>query len=115
MAVDISGENARHARYENTQSRHNEAEGDVVAGLARDLVEFEPSWQGARRIKPEDINIVTPYTGQRRSIMKKLFASGGPESFVTVSTTSQVQGRESNIVLVSLVGRHFRFDVSMSC
>lgn len=62
--------------------------------------------QGQRRILPQDLLIVSPYSGQIQLIEKKLLEKAIPGlkiSDLKLKTTAQAQGSEASIALVSLV------------
>ena len=61
--------------------------------------------QIAAGIAPEDIFILTPYTGQQRMIRKLILAKSDDEHIqcVTVASTKEAQGRGAKSVIVSMV------------
>lgn len=119
IAVDISSNAAKSEPFEQTTSMVNYEEAKEVVQLVMDMLAFEP--QGdlstVRRIRPEDIVIITPYKGQREAIRRLLFEQqerfdamkarnwhiDPTEVAVNLKTINQIQGDEGNVVLTSYV------------
>ncbi|KAF2104452.1 hypothetical protein NA57DRAFT_70657 [Rhizodiscina lignyota] len=71
FAVDTSGDNVKAEKYKDSTSWCNEIEADRVVQYAQFLLQALPP-PGSRQITPEDIGIITPYTGQAYMIQKML-------------------------------------------
>ncbi len=52
---------------------------------------------------PENITVITPYTGQRRALVQSFLSQGGLVARVRVRTTAQMQGHETDIAIISFV------------
>lgn len=110
LAVDVSGSDVAEVLVPNSSSLANPAEAKAVVDYVQYLLAFTPREpkQGAplavygRKIVESDILIVTPYAGQVSEILLRL-AEAQTGVKVEVVTTAAVQGRESPIVLLSLV------------
>jgi superfamily I DNA and/or RNA helicase len=93
--------------YPRTTSWHNPSEVEAIAQyvqvLLRQYIQLKATGgdPSQAELQPTNIAVITPYTGQRRAVYRKL-ATMGLET-VTVDTTLNAQGREFDIVLLSLV------------
>ena len=56
---------ARSAFYKTTKSQCNTAEAKFVVAFAEALSAFDPQGQNIVKIKPENIGIIIPYSGQK--------------------------------------------------
>lgn len=94
--IDVKGEVFKHP----PGSRVNEREADEVSKVFQTVL---------KKIEHTDltIGIVTPYSGQRKTIYDKINASVSPEVLekhdVKILTAHQFQGSEKDIVIFSLV------------
>ncbi|TKA24744.1 hypothetical protein B0A50_05732 [Salinomyces thailandicus] len=105
MAVSV-GSPAHEMKAEGTVSLYNETEADYIVKYVKYLLDFEPrkeafSRSQGRRVTQDDILIISPYAGQVTMIIMKLIAESVNK--VQVVTSAGAQGRESDIVLLSLV------------
>lgn len=80
------------------ESISNLAEGQVVCELVRNLVQ-------SGRIDPEAIGIITPYTAQTKLVAALLRKELGDQisSSVEVNSVDGFQGREKDVIILSLV------------
>ncbi|KAK8231487.1 AAA domain-containing protein [Phyllosticta capitalensis] len=100
--------------FENTTSSFNETEAEAVVETIKALLAFVPTSVDTtvtdvkllpeRIINPEEILVITPYTGQRR-LLNLMIYSQIPEARgkIAVMTTATVHSRENKIVLLSFV------------
>lgn len=79
-----------------SQSYYNEQEAGVVAEEVSQLLEHG--------VAPEDIGVITPYSGQIGKIRAELAKSSGLDtSAIKIATVDSFQGSERNVILVSFV------------
>ncbi len=113
IALDVTHKDAKDELFPGTTTRRNQLEAKIVALTMLDMLRMECpakdySTSSFRRILPSDIRVVTNYTGQLlciKSAMKKAAAQFklNPQDLegIIYSTTSNVRGKESNIVFYS--------------
>ncbi|TKA22388.1 hypothetical protein B0A50_08270 [Salinomyces thailandicus] len=105
LGVNVSGQ-ATQRTVEGSVSLCNDAEAEFVLAYVEYLLQFTPSrrpegqLQG-RKVEESDILIITPYAGQVSLIKQRLYHD--KRNDIQVVTSAGVQGRESPIVLLSLV------------
>ncbi|KAK0640239.1 DNA replication ATP-dependent helicase/nuclease DNA2 [Lasiodiplodia hormozganensis] len=112
MAIDVSTRaDEQLAVYSSpspgTLSHCNDMEATlIVEFIHRALAHPIDESQGQQRILPQDMLIISPYMSQIQLVKKKLLEKRIPSlkvSDLRLKTTSQAQGSEASIVLVSLV------------
>jgi len=96
--VDTAGIDAPERQRGGSHSRENPREADLVARLAADLV--------AAGVAPADVAVISPYDDQVDRIERRL----GTDA-VEVDTVDGFQGREKEVVLVSLVRSNERGEI----
>ncbi|KAH0553251.1 hypothetical protein GP486_006591 [Trichoglossum hirsutum] len=81
---------------DNNVSRCNKSECDMIVGFFDYLV--------LNGVKPDDITVLTFYTGQRKMILRALKGHANLQGqFFKVATVDSYQGEENKIILLSLV------------
>ena len=107
MGIDISGPDVKSEAYQGSASLFNQTEANFIVNLIRDWLKYQPRDPGARQITPDDIKVITPYTGQlratRSALMKLPSGSGAHQVAQNVFTTKKVQGKEGHLVIYSHV------------
>ena len=88
--IDTAGAGYDEEREEDTASRHNPKEAEVVVKCVTQLL--------AAGLPAADIAVITPYNGQARLLRDKLEETG-----VEVDSVDGFQGREKEAVVISLV------------
>lgn len=83
------------------ESRYNIGESKVVAKLIFDLIESN--------ITPEMIGVITPYRGQVKVIKEEI--KNMEYSNVEISTVDSFQGREKEIIILSMVRCNAKHEV----
>ncbi|KAF2793560.1 hypothetical protein K505DRAFT_361864 [Melanomma pulvis-pyrius CBS 109.77] len=63
VAWDVSGADVQHELFGSSKSRMNFEEAKRIVSQVEDMLDFVPP-NGGRKIKPTDLQILTPYTGQ---------------------------------------------------
>ncbi|CCG21196.1 Hcs1 protein [Candida orthopsilosis Co 90-125] len=80
-------------------SKYNEMELQIVRGHVKKLIESG--------VPPQDIGIIAPYAAQVQLLKKQL----GPDSLIEVSTVDGFQGREKEVIILTLVRSNDERDV----
>ncbi|KAI3405870.2 hypothetical protein KGF56_001478 [Candida oxycetoniae] len=80
-------------------SKYNEMELSVVASHVSKLLQSG--------VKSKDIGVIAPYAAQVQFLKKKL----GPDNLIEVSTVDGFQGREKEVIILTLVRSNDRRDV----
>lgn len=80
-------------------SKYNEMELQIVKSHIRRLVDSG--------VLPQDIGVIAPYAAQVQLLKKQL----GPESLIEVSTVDGFQGREKEVIILTLVRSNDERDV----
>ena len=96
--VDTAGIDAPERQRGGSHSRENPREADLVARLAADLLDAG--------VAPADVAVISPYDDQVDRIERRL----GTDA-VEVDTVDGFQGREKEVVLVSLVRSNERGEI----
>lgn len=104
VGFDVSKPGAKSALYQGTNSQWNEAEVQRICELVVLFMEYRPADDRSREITPDDIVVLTPYTGQRLAILAALYNMGKPYATkIAVHSTLRYQGQEKNVTLISMV------------
>ncbi|MGL6072559.1 MAG: AAA domain-containing protein [Fimbriiglobus sp.] len=88
--INTAGASYDEAQEEDTASRYNPQEADLVIKYVNQLL--------SEGVKPEVVAVISPYNGQVRYIREKLGESG-----IEVDSVDGFQGREKEVILISLV------------
>jgi ATP-dependent RNA/DNA helicase IGHMBP2 len=80
------------------QSKFNVGESDLVLVLIKELKQIYAS-----TLKNEDIGVITPYNAQVELIRKAIGKEDFGEGKIEVSTVDGFQGREKEIIIISMV------------
>ncbi|KAI7552580.1 hypothetical protein KC331_g1789 [Hortaea werneckii] len=101
MAINVDGKSRP---WKNSTSPSNVEEAEVLCRLISAMLDFQREFAWERTFHPEDMMIVTPYTGQKRLIREMLLRDDMHPAarYVRVWTTNTCQGHEAVIVFVSL-------------
>lgn len=91
LFLDTAGKGFEEAAAPGTQSLRNEGEAELIVARAKTLL--------AANVAPSELAIITPYRAQAQLIREQLEAFEGLE----VDTVDAFQGREKDVVLLSLV------------
>jgi uncharacterized membrane protein YgcG len=100
VCIDVAGE---HSQQPGTTTRSNVAEAKAIAWTIKDMLNFVPSPTTLREIRPSDLGVVTPYTGQVLEIRHQLRELDVDLRDILIATTNQAQGKERNIIFFSTV------------
>jgi hypothetical protein len=92
----------RRASQQGTTTKHT-AQAKVTAFTIKRMLIFEPPVDGGRKIKPKDIGVVTPYTGQVLEIWKELRNVDIEPSLIFSASTNHAQGKQRPIFFFSIV------------
>jgi ATP-dependent RNA/DNA helicase IGHMBP2 len=90
LFLDTAGRGFEEKLEPGSESRYNPDEADLVVNHLTRLLEHG--------VKPEEIAIISPYSAQVR-----LLASRMPDPFIEVDSVDGFQGREKEVVILSLV------------
>ncbi|KAF9697869.1 hypothetical protein EKO04_004401 [Ascochyta lentis] len=105
VCIDVSGRENAHEQVSNSTTKCNRGEARVIADLCKELLSFEPvstTGNKCRAVNADDINIVTPYTGQVLEIRKALLAHG-ITTIRNTWTTAHSQGKQGGLTIFSPV------------
>ncbi|KAG5417440.1 hypothetical protein I9W82_005074 [Candida metapsilosis] len=80
-------------------SKYNEMELEIVKSHLKKLI--------GNGVQPSDIGVIAPYAAQVQLLKKQL----GPDSFIEVSTVDGFQGREKEVIILTLVRSNDERDV----
>lgn len=96
-------------RYPDSTTWFNKSEAEAVVDYLRVvLAEYYQLWNNGHdtsqaRIQPRDVAIISPYTGQRRWIHRRLAQKGCEKDIACLDSIPNVRGQEFKIVIISLV------------
>ena len=90
LFIDTAGKGFEERLEEGSQSRFNPEEADIVLSQLSQML--------AKGVPPEEIAVISPYSAQVR-----LLASKSPDARVEIDSVDGFQGREKELVIVSLV------------
>jgi hypothetical protein len=100
VCIDVAGQ---HSQQPGTTTRSNVAEAKAIAWTIKDMLDFAPSLTTPREIRPSDLGVVTPYTGQVLEIRHQVRELDVDLRDILIATTNHAQGKERNIIFSSTV------------
>jgi hypothetical protein len=100
VCIDIAG---KHSQQSGTTTKNNVAEAKAIAWTIKDMLDFVPALTTPREIRPSDLGVVTPYTGQVLEIRHQLRTLDVDLSEILIATTNHAQGKERNVIFFSTV------------
>jgi hypothetical protein len=100
VCIDVAGQ---HSQQPGTTTRSNVAEAKAIAWTIKDMLDFAPSLTKPREIRPSDLGVVTPYTGQVLEIRHQVRELDVDLRDILIATTNHAQGKERNIIFSSTV------------
>ena len=104
LFIDTAGANYDEAIDPETKSRYNHLEGDLIVRLVEELI--------AAGIDPEVIGVITPYSAQVNRLRSRFRADpSSPNAQVEVNSVDGFQGREKEVILISLVRSNEQGDI----
>ena len=104
LFIDTAGANYDEAIDPETKSRYNHLEGDLIVRLVEELI--------AAGIDPAVIGVITPYSAQVNRLRSRFRDDpSSPNAQVEVNSVDGFQGREKEVILISLVRSNEQGDI----